>query len=128
MNPMAHIVIIDSELSLHKIVGGVCEKMGHQVSLHLTARAGIAAIIQEKPDLVITQWRLPDSDGLQIIRECRAIHPAAKVIILTGNPVVDTKAAAMELGAADYITMPFELDDLENAVRRALANSDQTSP
>lgn len=93
---MARILIIDSEKSLLNLVGRICEGMGHQVSAHLSGLAGISAFIRENPDLVITQLRVPDVTGLQILHDCMAHDSQAKVLALAGCDGVEGGEAAVK--------------------------------
>ncbi|HEX2746723.1 MAG TPA: sigma-54 dependent transcriptional regulator [Verrucomicrobiales bacterium] len=116
---MAKIIIIDDEASILEMMGQVCRKMGHQVSLHQTGRSGMAAMETEKPELLIVDLRIPDMNGMQIIQDCRARYPQTEVVMVTGYASVETAVEAMKLGAFDYLTKPFELDDLQRTINRA---------
>lgn len=116
---MAKIIIIDDEAPILELMGQVCRRMGHTVSLHLTGQAGMAAMEKEKPELLIVDLRIPDMNGLQIIQDCRARYPMTEVVMVTGYGSVETAVEAMKLGAFDYLTKPFELDDLQRTINRA---------
>lgn len=124
---MAKIIIIDDEASILKLMGQVCSRMGHQVSMHLTGREGMAAMEREKPELLIVDLRIPDMNGLQIIQDCRARYPDTEVVMVTGYGSVETAVEAMKLGAFDYLTKPFELDDLQRTINRATQKSGSKS-
>ena len=125
---MARILIIDSERPLLNLVGRVCERMGHQVSAHLSGRAGIAAFIRESPDLVITQLRIPDVNGLQIIRDCMAHDPNAKFLALSGYDGVEGGEAAVMLGAMGYQLIPCALEEMERTIQQVLAKGGNANP
>ena len=117
---MAKIVIIDDEAPILELIGQVCRRMGHEVSLFLSGREGMAGIEQIKPELLIVDLRIPDMNGLQIIQECRKKYPKTQVVMVTGYGSVETAVEAMKLGAFDYLTKPFELDDLQRIINRAM--------
>jgi len=71
-------------------------------------------------DLLITDIRMPEMDGLELLRLARQLDPYLPVLILTGFPTIETAVASMKLGAADYLTKPFFPDDLLATVRRLL--------
>ena len=104
---MAKIVIIDDEAPILELIGQVCRRMGHEVSLFLSGREGMAGIEQIKPELLIVDLRIPDMNGLQIIQECRKKYPKTQVVMVTGYGSVETAVEAMKLGAFDYLTKPF---------------------
>jgi DNA-binding NtrC family response regulator len=117
---MAKIVIIDDEAPILELIGQVARRMGHEVSLFQTGREGMAGMEKVKPELLIVDLRIPDMNGLQIIQECRVKYPNTQVVMVTGYGSVETAVEAMKLGAFDYLTKPFELDDLQRIINRAM--------
>jgi len=117
---MAKIVIIDDEAPILELIGQVGRRMGHEVSLFQSGREGMAGMERVKPELLIVDLRIPDMNGLQIIQECRQKHPLTQVVMVTGYGSVETAVEAMKLGAFDYLTKPFELDDLQRIINRAV--------
>lgn len=117
---MAKIVIIDDEAPILNLIGQVSRRMGHEPLPFQTGREGLAGLDQAKPELLIVDLRIGDIDGLEIIRQCRERHPATRVVMVTGYGSVETAVEAMKLGAFDYLTKPFALDDLQRTITRAL--------
>lgn len=117
---MAKIVIIDDEAAILDLMSQLCRRMGHQISSHQTGKEGMRAIAELRPDLVIVDLRIGDMNGLQIIERCHQEYPATALIMVTGYGTVETAVEAMKLGAFDYLTKPFELDDLQRTVNRAI--------
>ena len=117
---MAKIIIIDDEANILKIMGQVAQNMGHQVFMHLTGREGMDAMEREKAQLLIVDLKIPDMNGLEIIQDCRARFPQTEVVMVTGYGSVETAVEAMKLGAFDYLTKPFDLEDLQRTINRAL--------
>jgi DNA-binding NtrC family response regulator len=117
---MAKIIIIDDEASILKIMGSVAEKMGHRVYMYLTGREGMEAMEREKAELLIVDLKIPDMNGLEIIQDCRVRYPQTEVVMVTGYGSVETAVEAMKLGAFDYLTKPFDLEDLQRTINRAL--------
>jgi DNA-binding NtrC family response regulator len=124
---MAKIIIIDDEAPILKMMGQVCTRMGHEVSLHQTGKEGMTAMERLKPELLIVDLRIPDMNGLQIIQDCRARYPMTEVVMVTGYGSVETAVEAMKLGAFDYLTKPFELDDLQRTINRAMQKTGGTA-
>ena len=121
---MAKIVIIDDEASILALMGQMCRKMGHETFEYVTGREGMAAMEQVRPELLIVDMKIPDMNGLQIIQDCRTRYPQTAVVMVTGYGSVETAVEAMKLGAFDYLTKPFELDDLARTVSRATAKQE----
>ncbi len=78
-----------------------------------TSGAKAQALLQSDHfDLFVTDIRIPDVDGIQLLRELKQFSPSTPAIVLTAYPMVDTAVASMKLGAADYLTKPFRTNDL----------------
>ena len=80
----------------------------------------MAAVGEVRPELLLVDLKIPDMNGLEVIQECRREYPGTAVVMVTGFASVETAVEAMKLGAFDYLTKPFELDDLRRTVERAL--------
>jgi len=117
---MAKIVIIDDETGMLEMMSQLARRMGHETFTYQTGKEGMAAIKSLKPELAIVDLRIGDMDGLQIIEICRRDHPSMHVVMVTGFASVENAVAAMKLGAFDYLTKPFELDDLQRTINRAI--------
>jgi len=119
---MAKILIIDDEASILSLMTKLCEQMGHEVHSAQTGAEGIAKLAELKPELVVVDLRIGDMNGLQIIEDSRAAYPEMAIIMVTGYGTVETAVEAMKLGAFDYLTKPFELEDLKRTIDRGLAS------
>ncbi len=117
---MANIVIIDDEAAILDLMTQVSRRMGHEAHPYQTGKEGMAALERLRPELLIVDLRIGDMNGLQIIQRCGEDYPEMKIIMVTGYGSVETAVEAMKLGAFDYLTKPFELDDLQRTVNRAL--------
>lgn len=123
---MAKIVIIDDEASILELMAKCCRSLGHEVTSCETGAAGIAAIRNVRPEVVIVDLLIPDANGLDIIKLCRAELPTAAVIMVTGHGSVESAVEAMRLGAFDYLSKPFEITDLKRTVDQALGKKPTT--
>ena len=86
----------------------------------LTGEDGLAAAQSQPFDLIILDLSLPDTDGLQVLRQIRGAKLTMPVLILTARDELDDRIAGLDLGADDYMTKPFELSELEARVRALL--------
>ncbi len=120
---MAKIVIIDDDAPMLDLMAMVVRKMGHEAFAYQTGREGLSAIPALRPTVAIVDLRIGDMDGLEIIEKCGKDHPDLSVVMVTGFGTVETAVKAMKLGAFDYLTKPFELEDLQRTINRALAGS-----
>jgi len=97
------------------------EREGFVVETAAGGRAGVARVKAGGIDLVVSDVKMPDLDGLDLLREVREVEPSPFVIIVTGFGSIDTAIRAVKLGACDYITKPFKIDQLLLSIDKALA-------
>jgi two-component system response regulator PilR (NtrC family) len=117
---MSRILVVDDEPSLRELLGIMLRKDGYQV-LEAQSRATAAAVLAKgSVDMVITDVKLPDGDGIEILRHVKAASPGTAVIVMTAFGTTQTAVAALKLGAHDYLTKPFDVDELRIVVRGAL--------
>ena len=82
---------------------------------------------KDLPDLVMMDIKLPDQDGIGVLRQLKRGHPELEVIVMTAFGGISTAIKAMEQGAYDYVTKPFEIDDLLATLRRVFEHADMSS-
>lgn len=114
------IVVVDDDTSVRRVLKMQLEEAGYEVALASDGEAARAIIDELRPKLVITDLRMPCSDGLDLLRHIRDGMQETTVIIITAFASVDTAVAAMKAGAYDYISKPIDYDALVLAVHRAM--------
>lgn len=116
------ILVIDDE----DIVRTSCSRTlcpeGYEVKLAKNGAEGLKFANEERFDLVLTDLKMPDIDGIEVLRMIKEKWPETEVIIVTGYQTVDTAVKAIKFGAYDYIEKPFTPDGLIAAVIEALSN------
>jgi two-component system, NtrC family, response regulator AtoC len=118
---MDSILVIDDERNIRSLIGRVLGEDRIEVHSAGTGKEGLELADEVSPDVVLLDLRLPDTDGIQVLRELRTRHPQVGGIIITAFGQVETAVAAMKSGASDYLEKPFaHLDKLRLAVGRAL--------
>ncbi len=117
----AKILVVDDEEMIRWLIEETLQKAGHEVFTAETAAAGVARFRELLPDVVFLDVKLPDEDGLSVLRLIKAEgdHDAA-VIVMTAFAEIRSAVAAMRLGAFDYLKKPFDFDELDVLVGRAL--------
>ena len=112
------ILLVDDEPLMRLSMVDALEAMGYDVHAAASGTEGIEAIRQKRFDLVITDLRLPGADGLTVLKEAKDKAPETEVVVITAHGSVDTAVGAMKLGAIDYLTKPFQMDELLLIVER----------
>jgi len=116
----ARVLIVDDEKSMRDLLSITLEKEGYDVETAAGGELAIEMLHRETVDAVITDLRMPKVDGLQVLRAAKEISPDIAVIVITAVASTETAVEAMKLGAYDYITKPFKLDEVNLIVRNAL--------
>lgn len=123
-NPSATLLIIDDDEVVRASLAAYLEDSGFRVLQAGTALQGLEIFEQDEPDLVICDLRMPQIDGLELIRRMGEQRAETPVIVVSGAGVMSDAVEALRLGAADYLIKPLEdLAVLEHSVRRALDRS-----
>ncbi len=117
MNP--NVVVIDDELLIRKSLTKVLRARGYRVESAATGSAGVELVERIRPQVAILDMRLPDTDGLSVLRRVKATAADTQVIVITAYGDVDSAVEAMKLGAADFVRKPYELDEITLAVESA---------
>jgi DNA-binding NtrC family response regulator len=118
-----NILVVDDEKLIRWSLRERMTREGHVVIEAEDGRAAQAALEQGVPDLALLDMKLPDTDGLAILKALHEKAPEVPVIMITAFSSVETAVEAMRLGAYDYVAKPFNLDELSITVSRALEAS-----
>ena len=121
------VLVVDDELLIRKSLGKVLRARGYAVDLASTGAEGLEKVGSLRPQVMILDMRLPDTDGLTVLRRARALDPLLQVIIITAYGDVQAAVDAMKLGACDFVRKPYELEDIVLAVESAGKNFRQAT-
>ena len=116
------ILVIDDEEIVRKSCSRTLSPLGYDVTLTQSSLDGLRMIEDEAFDLVLTDIKMPDMDGIEVLKQVRDKFPEMKVIIMTGYQSVENALKSVQLGAFDYIEKPFSPDALISSVSKALGN------
>ncbi len=122
----ARILAVDDEPEMAEIARVVLERAGHEVTVETDGARALELILEGRPDLVVTDLRMPGLDGLALIEQIRARDLNIPVLVLTAYASVDSAVEVMKRGAADYLAKPFTPEELALRVERALAWTELT--
>jgi DNA-binding NtrC family response regulator len=115
------ILVVEDDAAMRTMLREALEEDGFTVETAAGGRAGVERVRQGGVDLVVSDVKMPDLDGLDMLREIKAVSPSPHVITITAFGSIDTAIRAVKLGAFDYITKPFDVDQLILSVQKALA-------
>lgn len=113
------VLVVDDEAQIRVLLRTTLARAGYAVVEAGTARAALTAVDIDKPDVVLLDLGLPDRDGLELLPLIRARSPTP-VLVVSARGDTEQKVAALDLGATDYVTKPFDTDELLARVRSAI--------
>src|SRR5262249_20986118 len=113
------VLVIDDEVFHAETGAGSLERVGVECVIATSGRAGAERLEEGDFDVVLTDLRMNDLDGLAILRKARQVTPEAEVVVITGHGDVKTAVEAIKQGAANYLTKPVDLEELRAIVARA---------
>lgn len=120
---MNRILVVEDEAGMRRILTVLFEKDGHEVLEAGTVKEGLTVLTAQPLDLVITDQRLPDGDGLSLLASAKDADPTLPVIMITAYATIELAVTAMREGAFDFITKPFNPDTVRAAVARACSHA-----
>src|SRR5438874_1340974 len=118
---MLDILLVDDEPDFRTVVGEALRDAGHRVSLAANGAEGLSLISSNVFDVMICDIRLPKVDGLTLFRRVRQESPGTDVILITAHAAVSDAVAALKEGPYDYITKPFDVDEIILQMERIAA-------
>ncbi|MDB5220054.1 MAG: Response regulator of zinc sigma-54-dependent two-component system, partial [Myxococcaceae bacterium] len=114
------VLIVDDEPNLRKILAAQLSRDGYEVMLAEDGEQGLSMLREHHIDLVVTDLKMPKVDGMTLLREALRETPDLPIVMITAHGTVDTAVEALKLGAFDYLTKPFDKDEVRQVVAKAL--------
>jgi len=124
-SPTSRVLVVEDEPALLRALRINLRARGYDVATASAGRQALAEARQRPPDVVVLDLGLPDLDGTEVIRALRA-WSRAPVIVLSGRAGSEDKISALDAGADDYVTKPFDMEELLARLRAALRRDDRT--
>jgi len=115
-----HILVMEDESSVARGLEMILTGEGYEVDVALTGKSALAALENNGIDLVVADLRLPDIDGMEVIRHIRETRPGTEMIVISGYGTTETVVEALKLGVQDFLPKPFEEDQIKKAIGKAL--------
>jgi DNA-binding NtrC family response regulator len=121
------LLIVDDEQNIRRVLQAMFMKDGYQVLVAENGRRALEVAGQNRVDVLVTDLIMPDMNGVELLQKIKAAHPAVVAIMITAYATIKTCVDAMRFGASDYITKPFDMDEIRAVVKRAVVKSEETA-
>jgi len=116
----ARLLVVDDERLIRWSLEQQLRREGYTVQSVETGAEALQRVQADPPDLILLDVRLPDADGVELLGRLRAADPECLVIVMTAHGGVESAVRAMKLGAHDYVSKPFDMEELKLSIRKAL--------
>jgi CheY-like chemotaxis protein len=121
---MAKVLVIDDEQSIRDLLDRLLRRKGYDVVLAESGRKGLELFRRERPDVIVLDLKMPEMDGLTVLRQIRSLNRSQPVIVLTGSRTAEMEQQVRALGVTEYIAKGFSLHLLGDALKRLLKTPD----
>ena len=118
----AKILIVEDEINMRRTLASVLKRKGYMVRGAGDGVESLNLLKQEDFDLILTDIRMPNMDGVELLKNVRKINPEIIVIVMTAYGSIENAVECMKLGATDYVTKPFSMDEIQVKIEKALEN------
>lgn len=116
MNESLKILVIDDEEILRHCLDDILSDAGFKVQTASSGEEGLQLFEEEFFEIILLDIKMPGMSGIEVLKAIKKINPETKVIIITGYASVNTAVESMKLGASDYLTKPFDMNQIKESV------------
>jgi len=113
-----HVLLVDDDLAFSRAMGGELARRGYRVDTRTSGRDALDPAASADVDVILLDLRLPDMDGLDVLRDLRARNVRAGIVVLTGHGTIDTAVKAIQMGAYGYLEKPCPIAKLEMSIQK----------
>ena len=124
MKDKPHVLIVDDEPNVRRVLGTLLEQAGYATTRCESGAQALDLVRAQDPDLVLTDLKMPGMDGMQLLERLRGSFPEIPVILLTAHGTVENAVEAMKCGAHDFLTKPFEREQVVELIGKALGQAE----
>ena len=126
-NPLPKLLVVDDQPEVCSLLAEVFSARGFEVVRAFGGLEALAKVENEQPAMVLLDVRMPDLDGIEVLKKIREAGPRPPVLMMSGNDDVTVARRTIELGAVDYVMKPFDFDHIERIVLKTLSGSQAPS-
>ena len=116
----SHLLLIEDETKIARVLKMELEYEGYRVTVEHDGKVGLETALQEEPELILLDVMLPSLSGIEVLRRLRRENLKTPVILLTARDTIMDKVSGLDLGANDYVTKPFKIEELLARIRACL--------
>ena len=120
MKSSGTVLIVDDQPNMRRVLGALIKRRGHAVLQAGDGQAALEVLSREPVDAVLTDLKMPHMNGLELLEAVRKRHPSVPIILLTAHGTVGSAVEALKCGAFDYLTKPFDPDEIQQVVDKAV--------
>jgi DNA-binding NtrC family response regulator len=113
-------IVIDDDKEISDNLARYLAQCGYKVTNTYTGKEGLALIDQQHPRIALVDFKLPDINGIELLKSIKAASPETIIILISGYTTIDTAAEAIKNGAYDFMAKPFNFDELERTLRHVV--------
>ncbi|MDP7397397.1 MAG: protein kinase [Lentisphaeria bacterium] len=124
----ARILIVDDEPTMRQLLRTHLKRQNYEILEAAAAAEGLSIVKENDLDLVITDVKLGGTTGVELLTQIKRIYPDLPVIVMTGMPEIEDAVESMKIGAVDYVSKPFRIEQLKAVITQALEPSGETKP
>ena len=121
---MAKVLVIDDEPSIRNLLDTLLSRKGYDVVLAESGRKGLELFRRERPDVIVLDLKMPEMDGITVLKQIRLVDPKLPVIILTGAGTPETEQQVRAMGVTEYVEKEFSLHLLGDSLKCLLKTPD----
>jgi two-component system, NtrC family, response regulator AtoC len=114
-----HVLIVDDELNIRRVLAAMLKREGYEVTTAADGEQALAVLAKTPVEVVVTDLVMPRLGGMELLQRIGAQYPDVPVILITAHGTVDNAVAALKAGAFDYVTKPFEQEELKKVIAKA---------
>jgi DNA-binding NtrC family response regulator len=120
------VLVVDDDQDITDDLAEYLERNGYAATRAYTGENGLALIKQQRHDIALVDLKLPDINGIELLKSFKASSPRTIIVLISGYATIDAAAEAIRYGAYDFIAKPFSFDELERTLRGAIEKKTQT--